>query len=94
MSAGLPRRRLKPQELTKEDTMMQHPTIALALGQQRQAAFIAEADRDRLVRQARAARHGDDRSARRLARLLAPRRQPRIPATRSRLARLRPARAR
>jgi len=74
--------------------MMQHPTIALALGQQRHATFIAEAENARLAREARAARHGGDRSAKRLTRLLAPRRQPRIPATRNRLARLRPARAR
>ena len=30
--------------------MMQHPTIALALGQQRHAAFLAEAERARLAR--------------------------------------------
>jgi hypothetical protein len=94
MSAGLPQRRLKPQELTEEDTMMQHPTIAAALGQERHAAFIAEAERARLVREARAVRNGGDRSAKRPLRFFAPRRQPRIPATRSRLARLRPARAR
>jgi hypothetical protein len=94
MSAGLPQRRLKPQELTEEDTMMQHPSVALALGQQRHAAFLAEAEKARLVREARAARHGGDRSAKWPVRWLAPRRQPRIPATRSRLARLRPARAR
>jgi hypothetical protein len=94
MSAGLLRRRLKPQELTEEDTMMQHPTIAGALGKERHAAFLAEAEKARLVREARAARHGADRSAKWPVRWLAPRRQPRIPATRSRLARLRPARAR
>jgi len=94
MSAGLLRRRLKPQELTEEDTMMQHPSIALALGQQRHAAFIAEAERARLVREARAARNGRDRSAKRRARWLTPRRLFRIPATGSRLARLRPARVR
>jgi hypothetical protein len=94
MSAGLPQRRLKPQELTEEDTMMQHPTIAAALGQERHAAFIAEAERARLVREARAVRNGGDRSAKRPLRFFASRRQPRIPATRSRLARLRPARAR
>jgi hypothetical protein len=96
MSAGLLRRRLKPQELTEEDTMMQHPTIALALGQQRHAAMIAEAERARLARAARQARSAGngDGSTKRPARWLAPRRQPRIPATRSRLARLRPARAR
>jgi hypothetical protein len=94
MSAGLPQRRLKPQELTEEDTMIQHPTIAAALGEQRRTAFMAEAETARQAREARAARNGGDRSAKRLTRLLAPRRQPRIPATRSRLARLRPARAR
>ena len=62
--------------------MMQHPSLALVLGQQRHAAFIAEAERDRLARAARAAKPP------------APRRLFRIPATRSRLARLRPARAR
>jgi hypothetical protein len=90
MSAGLPRRRLKPQELTEEDTMMQHPTIAAALGQERHAAMIAEAERARLAREARAAHRGRGHSAKRLAL----RRLFRIPATRSRLARLRPARAR
>jgi hypothetical protein len=96
MSAGLLRRRLKPQELTKEYTMMQHPSIAAALGAQRHAAMIAEADRARLVREARAARSAGDGggSTRWPARWFAPRRQPRISATRSRLARLRPARAR
>jgi hypothetical protein len=97
MSAGLLRRRLKPQELTKEDTMMQHPSIAAALGQERHAAFIAEAERARMVREARAAARSarsSNGSTRGPARWFAPRRQPRIPATRSRLARLRPARAR
>ena len=70
--------------------MMQHPSIAAALGQERHAAFIAEAERARLVREARAARHGGDHSAKGPAR----RRLFRIPATRRRLARLRPARAR
>ena len=76
--------------------MMQHPTIALALGQQRRAAMIAEAESARLARAARQARSAGngDGSTKRPARWLAPRRQPRIPATRSRLARLRPARAR
>jgi hypothetical protein len=94
MSAGLPQRRLKPQELTEEDEMIQHPTIAAALAEQRRAAFMAEAETARLAREARAARHDSDRSAKWPVRWLAPRRQPRIPATRSRLARLRPARAR
>ena len=78
--------------------MMQHPSIAAALGAQRHADLIAEADRARLAREARAARSarsaGDGGSSTRWpARWLAPRR-PRIAATRSRLARLRPARAR
>jgi len=94
MSAGLLRRRLKPQELTEEDTMMQHPSVALALGQQRHADFIAEAETARLARQARAARKSSDRNAKSPMRGLAPRRRFGIPATRSRLARLRPARAR
>ena len=74
--------------------MMQHPTIAGALGKERHATFLAEAEKARLVREARAARNGSDRSAKWPVRWLAPLRQPRIPATRSRLARLRPARAR
>ena len=74
--------------------MIQHPTIAAALAEQRRAGFMAEAETARLAREARAARNGGDRSARWPARWLSPRRQPRIPATRSRLARLRPARAR
>jgi hypothetical protein len=94
MSAGLPQRRLKPQELTEEDTMIQHPTIAAALAEQRRAAFMAEAETARQAREARAARNGGDRGAKRPLRFFAPHRQPRIPATRSRLARLRPARAR
>ena len=73
--------------------MMQHPSIALALGQQRHAAFLAEAEKARLARAARAAGDGDG-STRWPARWLTPRRQPRIPATRTRLARLRAARAR
>jgi hypothetical protein len=74
--------------------MIQHPTITAALADQRRAAFMAEAQTARLAREARAARNGGDRSAKWPARWLSPRRQPRIPATRSRLARLRPARAR
>jgi len=73
---------------------MQHPAIALALGQQRHAAFLAEAERARLAREARAARNGGGRSAKSPAPGLAPRRRFRIPAIHSRLARLRPARAR
>jgi len=76
--------------------MMQHPTIAAALGQQRHAAFLAEAEKARLVREARTARtaHDGNGGAKWPVRGLAPRRLFRIPATRSRLARLRPARAR
>lgn len=74
--------------------MIQHPTIAADLAEQRRAAFMAEAETARQAREARAARNGGDRSAKWPARWLSPRRQPRIPATRSRLARLRPARAR
>ena len=74
--------------------MIQHPTIAAALADQRRAAFMAEAETARLAREARAARKGSDRSARRPLRLLTPRRLFRIPATRSRLASLRPARTR
>jgi hypothetical protein len=68
--------------------MIQHPTIAAALAEQRRAAMIADAE---TARQARAARAG---RTRRPARWFAPRSRPRVPATRSRLARLRPARAR
>jgi hypothetical protein len=74
--------------------MIQHPSIAAALADQRRAAFMAEAETAQLAREARSARKGSDRSDRRPLRLFAPRRQPRIPATRSRLARLRPARSR
>ena len=74
--------------------MMQHPTIAAALGQQRHAALIAEAEKARLVREARAARKNSGRSAKSPMRGLTPRRLFRIPATRSRLARLRAVRAR
>jgi hypothetical protein len=70
--------------------MIQHPTIAAALAEQRRAALVAEAETARL---ARAARAGDG-STGWPARWFAPRNQPRVPAARSRLARLRPARAR
>jgi len=66
--------------------MYQHPTIAKALAEQRRATLVAEAES---VRLARAARNGRPRPAR----WFAPRRHARVPA-RSRLARLRPARAR
>lgn len=76
--------------------MIQHPTITAAVADQRRATLMAQAENARLAREARAARSaGDgDGSTKWPARWLAPRRQPRIPATRSRLARLRPARAR
>jgi hypothetical protein len=75
------------QKLTEEDTMYQHPTIAKALAEQRRATLVAEAESARL---ARAARNGHTWPAR----WFAPRRHPSVPAARSRLARLRPARAR
>jgi len=71
--------------------MIQHPTIAAALAEQRRAAFMAEAE---TARQARAARDGGKGSTTRPARLFALRRRPRHAATRRGLARLRPARAR
>jgi hypothetical protein len=71
--------------------MIQHPTIAAALAEQRRAALTAQAENARLARAARATRAG---STGRTARWFAPRNRPRVPATRSRLARLRPARAR
>jgi len=76
--------------------MIQHPTIAAALAGQRRAEFMAEAETARLARAARAARSAGDGEGRTSwpARWFAPRSQPRIPAARSRLARLRPARAR
>jgi hypothetical protein len=93
MPAGLLRRRLEPQELTEEDTMIQHPTIATALAEQRRAAFMAEAETARLAREARTPRHGGKGSATGPARWFASRR-PRHAAARRGLARLRPARAR
>ena len=74
--------------------MIQHPSITAALADQRRAAFMAEAETARMAREARAARKGSGRSAKSPMRGLAPRRLFRIPATRNRLARLRPARAR
>jgi hypothetical protein len=93
MSAGLLRRSLGPQGLTEEDTMIQHPTIAAALAEQRRAAFMAEAETARQARIARTARDGDGSTAR-PARRFALRRHPRHAAARTGLARLRPARAR
>jgi len=73
-----------------------HPAVAAALAAQRQATLMAEAKTARLAREARTARSAGngDSSTKRPARWFAPRRPPRIPATRNRLARLRPARAR
>ena len=73
--------------------MIQHPSIAADLAQQRSAAFMAEAETARQARTARAARDGDGSIAR-PARRFALRRQPRHAAARKGLARLRPARAR
>ena len=70
--------------------MIQHPTIAAALAEQRRAAFMAEAE---IARQARTARDGNGSTAG-PARRFAARRQPRHAAARKGLARLRPARAR
>jgi hypothetical protein len=96
MSADLLRRRLEPQGLTEEDTMIQHPTIAAALAEQRRAAFMAEAETARLARTARTARSAGDGngSTARAARRFSVRRHPRHAAARKGLARLRPARAR
>jgi hypothetical protein len=74
--------------------MIQHPTIAAAVADQRRAAFMAEAETARLAREARSARHGGNGRATRLARLFATRRHPRHATARKGLARLRPARAR
>jgi hypothetical protein len=93
MSADLLRRRLEPQGLTEEDTMIQHPTIAAALAEQRRAAFMAEAETARLARTARSAGDGNGSTAR-AARRFSVRRHPRHAAARHGLARLRPARAR
>jgi hypothetical protein len=93
MSADLLRRRLEPQGLTEEDTMIQHPTIAAALADQRRAAFMAEAETARLARTARSAGDGNGSTAR-AARRFSVRRHPRHAAARKGLARLRPARAR
>jgi hypothetical protein len=93
MSADLLRRRLEPQGLTEEDTMIQHPTIAAALAEQRRAAFMAEAEAARLARTARSAGDGNGSTAR-AARRFSVRRHPRHAAARKGLARLRPARAR
>jgi hypothetical protein len=73
--------------------MIQHPTIAAALAEQRRAAFMAEAETARLARTARSAGDGNGSTAR-AARRFSVRRHPRHAAARKGLARLRPARAR
>lgn len=74
--------------------MIQHPSIAAALAEQRRAAFMAEAETDRLARAARTARNGGNGRTTWPARWFAARRHPRTAAARKGLARLRPARAR
>ena len=74
--------------------MIQHPSIAADLAQQRRAAFMAEAETARLAREARAARHGGHGRTISLARFFAARRHPRHATDRKGLARLRPVRAR
>jgi sarcosine oxidase gamma subunit len=74
--------------------MIQHPTIAAAVAEQRRAAFMAEAEAARLARATRTARAGGSGSATGPGRWFASRRQPRHAAARRGLARLRPARAR
>jgi hypothetical protein len=71
--------------------MIQHPTIAAALADQRRAAFMAEAETARLAREARTARDGSTIWP---ARWFATHRHPRHAAARRGLARPRPARAR
>ena len=73
--------------------MIQHPTIAAALAEQRRAAFMAEAETARMARTARSAGDGNGSTAR-AARRFSVRRHPRHAAARKGLARLRPARAR
>ena len=73
--------------------MIQHPTIAAALAEQRRATFMAEAETARQARTARSAAGGNGSTAR-AARRFAVRRHPRHAAARKGLARLRPARAR
>ena len=63
--------------------MIQHPTIAAALAEQRRAAFMAEAETARQAREARAARNGGDRFLPAPA-LCAPRKLFHIPTTHSR----------
>ena len=74
--------------------MIQHPTIAAALADQRRAAFMAEAETARLAREARAARHGGNGRTTGLVRIFTARRHPRHATARKGLARLRPVRAR
>jgi hypothetical protein len=68
--------------------MIQHPAIAAALAEQRRTALMTEAETARLARAAR------DANASWPTRWFAPRRHPRTAPARSRLTRLRPARAR
>jgi hypothetical protein len=70
--------------------MIQHPAITAALADHHRRTLIAEAETARLVS---AARDGGSGSTVWPAHWLAPRRRPRIPAARTRLTRLRPARA-
>jgi hypothetical protein len=70
--------------------MIQHPSIAADLAEQRRAAFMAEAKTARLAREARTARHGGNGRTR----FFTLRRHPRHATARKGLARLRPARAR
>jgi len=71
--------------------MIQHPTIAAALAEQRRATLMAEAGTARL---ARAARNGGNGRPRRPVRWLSTDRRPGTSGARRGLARLRPARAR
>jgi len=68
--------------------MIQHPSIAADLAQQRRAAFMAEAETARLAREARNGRTTG------LVRIFTARRHPRHATARKGLARLRPVRAR
>ena len=71
--------------------MIQHPTIAAALAEQRRATLMADAETARL---ARAARDSGDGTSRWPVRWFPPYRRPGTPAAQRGLARLRPARAR
>ena len=71
--------------------MIQHPTIAAALAEQRRATLMAEAGTARL---ARAARDGGNGRSRRPVRWFSTDRRPGTPGAQRGRARLRPARAR